>query len=242
MRVCGSGPKSLHRGGGGGLARQAWRHGLHGCGERLGCCGPGAADVRPPTAGSASVSTGCTTVSTHWSSSTTFPSRRSPIGKLPCCYVVPRTGSLSGRRVLLAQPPVGALRQTLKGTRRRLDDRASHRGNQSGRCVGLHSHQCHLHNRRADLPGDRPVLFGGPSRHQRRHLGFPGGWRRPVGSHEEGGRSHPDQPCPVPGTRGVRPVRLRTRLPPRRPSWREAPGWWRCSSSPSSVPLPWRTR
>ena len=91
---------------------------------------------------------------------------------------------------------------------RRLADRPADHRDQGQRHLGLHD-QRHLHHRRPDLPGGRPVQPGRPAGHQRRHLGLPGRRQRPDQGHAPG-RGHPaHRPGPVPGPGGVRPVRLR---------------------------------
>ena len=49
------------------------------------------------------------------------------------------------------------------------------RRDKGGRCVRLYPHQCDFDHRRADLPGDRPVLLRRSPCNQRRHLRFEGG-------------------------------------------------------------------
>ncbi len=62
-----------------------------------------------------------------------------------------------GRRLLPALPPAGALRASERGERRRVADRAADHRDAGQRRVGLHPDQRHLHHRRPDLPGGRPV-------------------------------------------------------------------------------------
>jgi F-type H+-transporting ATPase subunit alpha len=60
-----------------------------------------------------------------------------------------------------------------------------------------------------DLPRDVTLQRRHPARHQRRHLGVAGGWRGPDEADQGPVRRHPDRPRAIPGTRGVRPVRVR---------------------------------
>ena len=62
---------------------------------------------------------------------------------------------------------------------------------QAGDVSALHPHERDLHHRRADLPGERPVLLGHPARHQRGYLGIARRWQCSDQGHEEGGRA----PC-----------------------------------------------
>uniref|UniRef100_A0A8D8S3D7 Ferritin n=1 Tax=Cacopsylla melanoneura TaxID=428564 RepID=A0A8D8S3D7_9HEMI len=58
------------------------------------------------------------------------------------------------------------------------------------RCVGVHSPQRHFHHRRTVLLGDRVVLQGYPTCHQRRSVCIPCRFRRPDPCHETGGWFH----------------------------------------------------
>ncbi len=86
-----------------------------------------------------------------------FEARRGLSRDLAAAAPSAGTRSVSGRRVLSAQPPAGARRQAEQGKRRRIADRAAVHRNAGRRRFGLHSHQRHLHHRRPDLPRSRPV-------------------------------------------------------------------------------------
>ena len=85
---------------------------------------------------------------------------------------------LPRRRLLLALPAAGALREAVRRARRGLDDRPADHRDQGQRRLGLHPDQRHLDHRRPGLPGVRPVQPGCPAGDQRRHLGVPGRWCR----------------------------------------------------------------
>ena len=94
---------------------------------------------------------------------------------------------------------------------RGLADRAADHRNPGQRRVGLHPDQRDLDHRRPDLPGDRPVLPGHPSRGERRPFGVA---RRILGADqgdEEGRRQDQGRAGAVPRNGGVRAVRLRPR-------------------------------
>ena len=95
------------------------------------------------------------------------------------------------------------------GIRRRLADRPAHHRDPGRRRVRLYPHQRHLHHRRPDLPGDRPVQRRHQARPERGHLGIPRGERGPDQGHEEGGRQAQAGHGPVPRAGGLRPVRHR---------------------------------
>ena len=67
---------------------------------------------------------------------------------------------LPRRRLLLALPAAGALREALRRARRGLDDRPADHRDQGQRRLGLHPDQRHLDHRRPGLPGVRPVQPG----------------------------------------------------------------------------------
>ena len=88
----------------------------------------------------------------------------------------------------------------------------------------------------------RSLLLRGPSRHQRRHLGVPGGRQRPdQGDEVRGGLAAP-QPGPVPRVGGVRRASAPISMPPPRPSWTGVGAWSRCSSSRSTGRCRWPSR
>ena len=123
--------------------------------------------------------------------------------------------SLSGRRLLPALPPAGARGQAERGPRRRLAHRPADHRDPGQRRVGLHPDQCHLHHRRPDLPGDRPVLPGHPPGHERRHLGVARGRLAQIKAMKQVAGAHQGRTGPVPRNGGLRQVRLRPgRLPP----------------------------
>ena len=96
--------------------------------------------------------------------------------------------SLSRRRVLSAFPPARARGEAQQGPWLGLAHRAACDRNPGQRRVGLHPDQRDFDYRRPDLPGNRPVLPGHPSRGERRSVGVA---RRIVGADqgdEEGRR------------------------------------------------------
>ena len=123
-----------------------------------------------------------------------------------------------------------------------LADRAADRRNQGQRHLRLHPHQRHLHHRRADLPGDRPVQLRCPPRHQRRPVGVPGRRRRADQGDEEGRGRAEAGPLAVPRPGGVRLLRLRPGRRPPAPSWTAARASSNCSSSPSTARCRWNGR
>ena len=94
-------------------------------------------------------------------------------------------GRLPRRRVLSPLPPAGAGLPPDEGVRRRLHDRPAHHRDPGRRRVGLHPHQCYLHHRRPDLPGNRPVLRRTAARRQRGPVRVPRGRRSPDPGHQE---------------------------------------------------------
>ncbi len=87
---------------------------------------------------------------------------------------------------------------------------ARHRDPGRGR-FRVHPHQRHLHHRRPDIPGERPLLLRHPPGHQRGDLGVPRGRQRSDQGHEEGGRILAARPFPVPGIGSLRQVRVGAR-------------------------------
>ena len=81
------------------------------------------------------------------------------------------------------------------------------------------AHQCYLHHRRPDLPGNRPVLRRTAARRQRGPVRVPRGRRSPDPGHQEDRRHPAHRPGPVPGAGGLHPVRLRSG-----PSYPAGPG------------------
>ncbi len=76
------------------------------------------------------------------------------------------------RRVLLPQPPAGAVGQAQRRARRRLADGAADHRDARRRSLGVHPDERDLDHRRPDLPAARPVLRGRPAGDERRHLGL----------------------------------------------------------------------
>ena len=116
-----------------------------------------------------------------------------------------------GRRLLSPLAAPRARGQAQRRARRRLSDGAAHHRDAARRRVRLHPDQRHLHHRRPDLPRDRPLLRRHPARGERRPLGLARGRVRAGEGDAPGGREAPPRPGPVPGARGVRPVRLGAR-------------------------------
>ena len=82
-----------------------------------------------------------------------------------------RSRGLPGRCVLPPQPAARAGRACRREVRQRLADRPADHRNAVGGRVRLYPDQRHLHHRRTDFPGDRPVLPGDPAGDLGRHLG-----------------------------------------------------------------------
>ena len=87
-------------------------------------------------------------------------------------------------------------------------DGAAHRRDEGRGHFGLHTDQRDLDHRRADFPRDGPVLCRDPARHQRRAVSVTGGRGGSDQGHEVGLGRVEDKPGPVPGTAGLRHVRL----------------------------------
>ena len=119
--------------------------------------------------------------------------------------------SLSGRRVLPAQPPARARRARRRAVRRRLADGAADHRDAGRRRVGLHPDQRHLDHRRPDLPRDRPVLPGRAAGDLGRHLGIARRLRGAAQGDEAGRRAAEGRSGAVPRAGGVRAVRLGAR-------------------------------
>ena len=85
----------------------------------------------------------------------------------------PGPRGLSGRRVLPPLAPAGAGRQDVRRDGLGLVDRPADHRDAGERRVRVHPDQRDLHHRRADLPGDGPVLPGHPAGRERRPLGVP---------------------------------------------------------------------
>ena len=128
--------------------------------------------------------------------------------------------SLSGRRVLPAQPPARARRARVRGVRRevhqrrsegqdRFADRAADHRDPGRRRVRVRADQRDLDHRRPDLPRDRPVQRRHPPGRERRYLGVARRWRGPDQDHQEAVGRHPHRARPVPRAGCVRAVRLR---------------------------------
>ena len=103
---------------------------------------------------------------------------------------------------------LGARRQAEQGQRLGLADRAAGNRDAGQRRVGLYPDQRDLHHRRADLPRDRPVLSGHPSRGERRPVGVARGLRRPGQGDEAGGRQDQRRARAISRDGRLRPVRL----------------------------------
>ena len=156
-----------------------------------------------------------------------FQARRRLPRNLPAAAPPARPRSLPRRRLLPAQPPARARRQAERRTRRRLPHRPALHRNPGRRRLRLHPHQRHLHHRRPDLPGSRPVQLQPAARHQRRHLGQPRGRQRADQGHEVHRRRPAPRPGAVPRTGRLRAVRLRPRQVLAGFSSTAAAAWWR---------------
>ena len=79
-----------------------------------------------------------------------------------------RPGSVSRRRLLLAQPAARAVGQAVRRPGRGVAHRPAGHRDQGRRYLGLHPHQRDLHHRWSGVPGVRPLLLRCPACHQRR--------------------------------------------------------------------------
>ena len=156
-----------------------------------------------------------------------FQARRRLPRNLAAAAAAAGARSLSGRRLLSAQPAAGARRQAERRARRRLADRSAVHRNPGRRRVRLHSHQRHLDHRRPDLPGIRPVQLQRAAGHQRGHLGEPRRRQRADQGHEADRRQPAPGPGAIPRPGGLRAVRLATWTRPRWRSSTAASTWWR---------------
>ncbi len=163
-----------------------------------------------------------------------FPSRPSPIGSFAAAAPSARTRSLSGRRLLSAQPPAGACLQAQRRARRRITDRPADHRDPGRRRFRLHPDQRHLHHRRSDLPRNRPFLLRRPSGDQRRPFGLPRRRSR-AGQGDEAGCRYPASGSgPVSRDGRFRPVRFRPRCRHPACSSPAVRAWSKSSSSPST--------
>ena len=115
---------------------------------------------------------------------------------------------LPGRRVLPALPPAGARGEAERRQRRGLPDRPADDRDPGGRRLGLHPDQRDLDHRRADLPGDRPLLQGRAPGRERRPLGVARRLRGPDQGDEVGRGRDQARARAVPGDGGLRAVRF----------------------------------
>jgi hypothetical protein len=90
----------------------------------------------------------------------------------------------------------------------RVDDRAAHHRDDGGRHLGLHSHQRHLHHRRADILRERAVQRGRAAGGQRRPFRLPRGRQRADQGHAQGLRPAEAGLGAVPRIGGLCAVRL----------------------------------
>ena len=151
--------------------------------------GPPHAILRPHT-GCAMGSISETTSSTPWSSTTISPTG----GRVPSAFApatAPRPRGLPGD--VFTSTVASWSAQAKLGLSRKARDRSPPCPSSRLRLVrlGVYPHQRHQHHRRADLPGNRPLLCRYPPGDQRRPLGLAGRFQRAQIKAGEAGRPAP---------------------------------------------------
>ena len=113
-----------------------------------------------------------------------------------------------GRRVLSPLPPAGAGLPPDPGVRRGFHDGHPHHRDPGGGRVRLYPHQRHLHHRRTDLSGDRPVLCRAAAGGECGPVGVPCGRSGPDPGHQAHRGHYAHRPGPLPGAGDLYPVLL----------------------------------